>query len=138
MANSAALRRVTAGAHRHFSRGQREVATGAHVARERVDEQGDAMPLIAKELGDGRGQQRRIATRDRRRVRRGEYHHAALCARRSPQCIDDLHHFAAALADQRHHRRVDIHARHQCVHERRLAATRRREDAHALANAAGQ
>ncbi len=52
--------------------------------------------------------------------------------------LEEFAHLAAALADQRDHRDIDIRAFHQHAHQRRLAAARGGEDAHALPLAAGQ
>ena len=96
------------------------------------------LALVAEVFGDGRGGQGRLHSQQRRLVAGGHDHHAPGQALRPQVALEEFVHFAAALADQADHAHVGRRVAGHHPQRDALAHARAGEDAHPLAQAAGQ
>ena len=94
--------------------------------------------LIPEIFRHRRGRVRGLETLHRRAVGCGDDQHGLFPPFRAKIVLNELTHFAAALADQRQHAHIGGTAFDDAGQERTFTAASRRENAHALALAAGK
>ena len=117
--------------------GEADLALGLRHARERVDEEEDALSLRPEVLGDGGGDHRRPHALQGRLVAGGDHHHRAGEAV-SEVALDEVAHLAAALADEPHHHHVGVGRAGQHAEEHALAHPRSGQDGEPLPLADGE
>ena len=128
-------RRRIALRRRRLADGEADLAPRHRDARDRVDHQQHFLALIAEILGDRRRDERAARAHERRLVAGRDDDHRARESFGAERVLDEVAHFAAALAEQRDDVDVGLRLARDHAEQRALADARAGEDADALAAA---
>ena len=107
-------------------------------ARDRIHQRQHVLALVAEIFGDSERQVAGLAAHQRRLVRGRDHDDRAREARFAEIVLQEFLHLAAALADQADHRDIGVDVARQHREQHGFADAGARENAHALATAAGE